>query len=34
MAEYMSYEEYLVNLSQAIDDMLREGGVSLVWQMN
>ena len=33
-AEHDDYEEYLVNLSQAIDDMLREGGVSLVWQMN
>jgi iron-sulfur cluster repair protein YtfE (RIC family) len=32
--EHDDYEEYLVNLSQAIDDMLREGGVSIVWQMN
>ena len=28
------YEEYLETLSKAIDDILREGGVSLVWQMN
>ena len=33
-AEHDDYEQYLESLSKTLDDMLREGGVTLVWQMN
>lgn len=33
-AEHGDYEQYLENLTKALDDMLREGGVTLIWQMN
>ncbi|MBQ5952370.1 MAG: hypothetical protein IJL66_09510 [Lachnospiraceae bacterium] len=31
--EHAEYEEYLQNLTQALEDMLREGGVKLVWKL-
>jgi iron-sulfur cluster repair protein YtfE (RIC family) len=33
-AEHGDFEQYLESLSKTFDDMLREGGVTLVWQMN
>ena len=33
-AEHDDYEQYLESLTKTLDDMLREGGVKLVWQMN
>ena len=33
-AEHDDYERYLESLTGVLDDMLREGGVTLVWQMN
>lgn len=33
-AEHDDYEQYLESLTKTLDDMLREGGVTLVWQMN
>ena len=33
-AEHDDYEQYLKSLTKALDEMLREGGVTLVWQMN
>ena len=33
-AEHDDYEQYLESLTKALDEMLREGGVTLVWQMN
>ena len=33
-AEHDDYEQYLDSLKRALDEMLREGGVKLVWQMN
>ena len=33
-AEHDDYEQYLETLSRTLDEMLREGGVKLVWKMN
>ena len=33
-AEHDDYEQYLESLTKALDEMLRGGGVTLVWQMN
>ena len=33
-AEHGDYEQYLESLTKTLDEMLREGGVTLVWQMN
>lgn len=33
-AEHDDYEQYLESLTKTLDEMLREGGVTLVWQMN
>lgn len=33
-AEHDDYEQYLESLTKALDEMLREGGVTLIWQMN
>ena len=33
-AEHEDYEQYLESLSKTLDEMLREGGATLVWQMN
>lgn len=33
-AEHADYEQYLVLLTNALDEMLREGGVKVVWKMN
>ncbi len=33
-AEHDDYERYLESLKKALDDMLREGGIKLIWKMN
>jgi galactitol-specific phosphotransferase system IIB component len=32
--EHDDYEQYLDTLSKSLDDMLREGGVEVIWKMN
>ncbi len=34
LEEYHDYERYLENLTNALDELLREGGIRLVWKMN
>ena len=33
-AEHEDYEHYLESLTKTLDEMLREGGITLIWQMN
>ena len=32
--EHTEYEEYLVTLTNALNDLLKQGGVTITWQMN
>ncbi len=34
LAEHDDYQQYLENLTKTLDDMLREGGVKIVWKMD